>query len=184
MLRITVDADRYWDERNEEFLYLNKSHVIPMEHSLEAVSKWESIWHKSFFDIQAKGMTRSEEASYFQCMMLDPDDGKYIRFFSNKHIQKIWAYINDTRTATTINTSGESSRKRNYISSELVYFWMVTYRIPFEADKWHLNRLMTLIHICSIENSPKSKKSVSDTAISYAELNAKRQAKISYPGKK
>ena len=65
----------------------------------------------------------------------------------------IMQYINDPMTATTIkDTPGK--RNNELITSELIYYWMVALEIPFECEKWHINRLLTLIKICNIKNQP------------------------------
>ena len=43
MLRITIPAEEFWDEVNEEFIY-TKEQTVQLEHSLVSLSKWESKW--------------------------------------------------------------------------------------------------------------------------------------------
>ena len=63
------------------------------------------------------------------------------------------------------------------VTSELIYYWMVALEIPFECQKWHINRLMMLIQICSIKNQPDKKMSKKSTAQQNAMLNAARRHK-------
>lgn len=53
MLRITIPADEFWDEVNEEFIY-QKGLTLQLEHSLVSISKWESKWCKAFLGKQEK----------------------------------------------------------------------------------------------------------------------------------
>ena len=61
--------------------------------------------------------------------------------------------------------------------------YMISYNIPFECEKWHINRLMTLIQVCSIKNNPNKKKmSTSEVYRSNAALNAARKKKYKTKG--
>ena len=93
------------------------------------------------------------------------------------HIKKIEEYIADPMTATTIREQKGPSRKSQYITSELIYYWMIQFNIPVEFEKWHINRLIMLIRVCSEENKPAKKVNPADTARRYRELNKARKAK-------
>lgn len=78
-------------------------------------------------------------------------------------------------TATTIKNEMSKGTKKEFITSEFIYYWMVANEIPFDCEKWHLNRLLTLIRICSVKNQPPKKMSKSDILSINAKLNAARR---------
>lgn len=129
---------------------------IRLEHSLYSISLWESKWKKSFF--HNDGMSPSEFLYYITCMPISDDlpDQWWTRL-TQKHIIQVRNYMVDPMTATTINNRCNRPGKKTIITSELVYFWMSQFNIPFECDRWNFNRLMTLLEVASIKNSPKQK---------------------------
>ena len=156
MLYITVEDIEMFDEATNTFIPM-KGAKLQLEHSLVSVSKWESKHHKSFLKNMDK-LTPEELISYIECMNMtqnvNPD---VFKMLSSKNLKDITDYINDPMTATVIN---EKAQDRNYgrkqtVTAELIYSWMVGLQIPVEFQKWHLNRLLTLIRVCSIQNSPK-----------------------------
>ena len=79
-------------------------------------------------------------------------------------------------------TSNFSSK---IITSELIYYWMISLGIPVEKfEKWHLNRLLTLIRVFNAENAPKDKKKrlTNEILAERAALNAKRKAQLHTKG--
>lgn len=179
MLTITVPARELFNDRTNEFIY-TKAHTLQLEHSLVSISKWESKWHKPFLTKETK--TEEEMRDYIRCMTItqNVDPSVYLGLSRNNLIQ-IKQYIDDTMTATTFN---DKNKKQNHqvITSELIYYWMVSLNIPFECQKWHLNRLLTLIHICDIKNTPAKKMSRRDIMSRNASLNAARRAKLGTRG--
>lgn len=179
MLTITVPARELFDDRTNEFIY-TKAHTLQLEHSLVSISKWESKWHKPFLTKETK--TEEEMRDYIRCMTItqNVDPSVYLGLSRNNLVQ-IKQYIDDTMTATTFN---DKNKKQNHqvITSELIYYWMVSLNIPFECQKWHLNRLLTLIHICDIKNTPAKKMSRRDVMSRNASLNAARRAKLGTRG--
>lgn len=179
MLTITVPARELFDDRTNEFIY-TKAHTLQLEHSLVSISKWESKWHKPFLTKETK--TEEEMRDYIRCMTItqNVDPSVYLGLSRNNLVQ-IKQYIDDTMTATTFN---DKNKKQNHqvITSELIYYWMVSLNIPFECQKWHLNRLLTLIHICDIKNTPAKKMSRRDVMSRNTALNAARRAKLGTRG--
>ena len=176
MLQIAVPGLESWDERTEEFV-TGPDTIISLEHSLISISKWESKWHKPF--LSNKTPKGEELMDYIKCMTITPNvkDEIYNRLTSD-NIDKILKYINDPMTATTITERSGSRRSSELITSELIYYWMVAMQIPFECQKWHINRLMTLIRICGIKNQPDKKMSKRSTMQQNAALNAARRQKL------
>lgn len=181
MLRITVPAREYYDEEKEEFFTI-KEQTLVMEHSLISLSKWEAKWKKPYISKDKK--TAQETLDYLKCMTVGPvpDDIVY-RSLTKENIQEITDYINDPMTATTITEMKRPGVRRETITSEIIYYWMIAQNIPTEYEKWHLNRLLTLIKVCSIKNNPDKKKmSRSEIARQNQALNAARRAKYKTRG--
>lgn len=178
-INVTLIPEQY-DEENDVFV---PPVTIPldMEHSLVSISKWESKWHKSF--ISTKDLTDEETLDYIKCMTLTPDvDPTVYAYLSEENVQQIRDYIANPMTATTFreDKSGKSSREK--ITSELIYYWMITWNIPVEFENWHLNRLITLIRVCSVKNQPAKKMGQKDIASRNAALNAQRRAQLRSKG--
>lgn len=176
MLTVYVKPIEYYDEKTNMFGNFN-GETLCLEHSLLSISKWEAIWHKPFLIDDPK--TKEETKSYIKCMTLNKvKDEMAYEFLTGKDYAKISEYIADSMTATTF-TEQENKKGGNrgqVITSELIYYWMVSLQIPFEeCQKWHLNRLLTLIKICSIKNQPDKKMSKSEIYAQNRALNAARR---------
>lgn len=182
MLEITIPAGELWDEKNEEFISVNKSTKLRLEHSLVSISKWEQKWHKPFL-IEGE-RTIDETRDYIRCMTLTKNvEPSVYWFLTRENIDAVKSYIDDPMTATWFHDK-ESKGKINgeQITSELIYYWMTAFNIPSEYQKWHLNRLITLIKICNIKNQPAKKQSTAETIRDYAALNAARRKKLKTKG--
>lgn len=162
----------YLYEKNE-FVYTKEQH-LQLEHSLISVSKWEGFYKKSFFLKEDK--TKEETMFYIKCMTINKVDSVVYSLLEEDHFKQIKDYINDPMTATTIN---DKKRKRGnqgqILTSELIYYYMIYNNIPKEFEKWHLNRLLTLISICAIEGSPKDKMTMDSIFRQNSSLNAARR---------
>ena len=180
MLRITIPAVDLWDEANQEFIQV-KEKTLQLEHSLVSLSKWESKWCKPFLSKQEK--TYEETVDYVKCMTLtqnvDPDTYKYL---TNANIHEINKYIDAPMTATTFSDEKNGRPSREIITSEIIYYWMIALNIPVEFQKWHLNRLLTLIKVCNIKNAPPKKRSKKDIMSRNAALNAARKKQLNTRG--
>ena len=180
MLMITVPATEQWDEVKEEYVY-GKEQTLCLEHSLISLSKWESKWRKAF--LSKKEKTQEESLDYIRCMTLtqNVDPEVYYRL-TQKNIDAIYEYINAPMTATFFSEEKNGRRNNEVVTSELIYYWMVAMQIPFECQKWHLNRLMTLIRVCNVKNTPPKKMGARDRVSQYAALNAARRRKSGSKG--
>ena len=98
------------------------------------------------------------------------------------NIKKVNEYISAPMTATTFSDSNKKSGGNEIITSELIYYWMISLNIPFECQKWHLNKLFTLIKVCSIKNQPPKKMSKKDIMSRNAALNAARRKQMNTKG--
>lgn len=179
MLQITIPTmNDLWDERNQQFLSIKET-TIRLEHSLLSISKWESKWNKSF--INTKDKTEEELIDYIKCMTItkNVDPNIYV-CLTAENIQEIVNYINAPMTATTIRDTGKSNHE--IVTSELIYYWMISLNIPVEFEKWHLNRLITLIRVCSIKNQPAKKMSRGEIMQRNAALNAARKKRWNTKG--
>lgn len=156
MLQITVPGVEMWDERTERFVS-SKEQTLQLEHSLISLSKWESKRCKPFYS--DKGKTAEETLDYIKCMTITPNvsDEVYYCLTPENH-KDIQDYIEAPMTATIVNTPSKGKGKKRIITSELIYHWMIELSIPFECQKWHLNRLLMLIQVREAENQPKTKK--------------------------
>ena len=181
MLELVIPAVEYWDEVNEEFVTKEKEQVLELEHSLISISKWESKWNKPFLTKDEK--TVEETIDYIRCMTLtkNVDPSVYSRL-TNEHIKQVIEYIDAPMTATTFNEHGPQKINREIITSELIYYWMVALQIPFECQKWHLNRLLTLVRVCNIKNRPAKKMSRGEIMRNNAALNAARRKQFNSKG--
>lgn len=180
MLKLIVSEPEMFDEAKQEFLP-TKEFELTLEHSLVSLSKWESKWRKPF--LTSKDKTTEETIDYIRCMTttqnVNPIVYTYIR---QRHIDLITEYIDAPMTATTFSQPKETKTNKEVITAELIYYWMIAFTIPFECQRWHLNRLLTLINVCNIKNQPKNKMGKKEAAKRQRELNAMRKAQMNTKG--
>ena len=189
MLEIKVKGVELFDDDKQEFS-MSPSATLHLEHSLISISKWESKWHKPFLEY-ADQMSQEEILDYIKCMTLSSNniDEQVYNCLSQDNIKEIVAYIQNPMTATWFSDDKNKNKggKKEVITSELIYYWMVTLQIPFECQKWHLNRLLTLVRVCNAKNeeqnpNKKNKPTQRQMMARAAELNAQRQAKYHTKG--
>lgn len=181
MLRITIPGVEQWDEVKQEFIY-TKEQTLSLEHSLVSVSKWEAKWHKPFLSKSDK--TIEETIDYVRCMTLTQNvDSQIYNYLTNDNISQVNQYIAEPMTATWIQEEkGKPTPMRKQITSELIYYWMITLNIPMECQKWHLNRLLMLIRVCNAENKPRKKRSNREILRDNARINAERRKRWNSKG--
>ena len=154
MLRLIVTTTEGFDEESSEFVSSDEV-VLDLEHSLVSLSKWESKWEVPFLDNEEK--TDEQVLDYVRMMFLGTEFPEaVIPKLTEKHYSKINDYINAKMTATWFSHQDPPSG-REIVTAELIYYWMIALSIPFECQNWHLNRLLTLVRVCNVKNSPKDK---------------------------
>ena len=172
MLEITIPETELWDERNETFVTV-KQHTLRLEHSLVSISKWEQKWCKSYFSRKEK--TKEEIIDYIRCMTITQNVDPYIYYcLTRENEEQIKNYIDAPMTAVTFPNEKKGG-SRDIITSEIIYYWMISLGIPFECRKWHLNSLIALIKVCNIKNQPPKKMSRRELASHHRSVNAARR---------
>lgn len=172
MLTIEVDAQDFFDDTLQRFVVVEPA-SFHLEHSLVSVSKWESI-HKVPFLAPGTEIRGEPLFDYLKCMVVDSTGNvEMLRYAAGEKLLEIQDYISSTETATTFSQSS-APRNSEIITSELVYFWMNHYKIPMDAERWHLNRLFTLIRIHGIKNDPGKARSAQEIAAERRALNDAR----------
>lgn len=180
MLYITIPETELWDENKQEFVF-EKAQTLRMEHSLISISKWESKWCKSFFSKEEK--TYEQTIDYIQFMTISPNvDPSIYRRLTKANVDEINEYIMAPMTATKFYGDAGNKRNNETITSELIYYWMISLGIPVEFEKWHINRLLTLIKICNVKNQPPKKMSKSEIMRRNSQLNAARRQRLNSKG--
>lgn len=176
--------------------------TLKLEHSLIAIAEWESKFHLPFL---STNKTSTQMLAYIQCMTINKNvDPEVYGHLTSEHLNAISSYISDRHTATTfghgwldeIEDEKEKQvpkKKQEIITAELIYYWMIANQVPIEFQKWHIERLLTLIRVCAIKNTPPdSKKKGKRGRLSLASnqemlakrnaLNAQRRAKLGSKG--
>ena len=180
MLQIKIPASELWDERKEEFIH-TKEQTLQLEHSLVSLSKWESKWCKPF--LSSTELTNEETMDYIRCMTITQNvKPETYNSLTKENIDEIKKYIEAPITDKFFSEGKHSGGNRRIITSELIYYWMIALNIPSEYQKWHLNRLLTLIRVCNEENKPPKKRSRRDIMSRNAALNAARRKQLNTKG--
>lgn len=180
MLTIIIpESEVYNDETNTFFT--TKEQKIVLEHSLVSISKWESKWKKPFLSKENK--TLEESRDYIKCMTLTQNvDPQVYNYITSDIFKQVASYIEEPMTATWFSEDLSAPKSREIITSEIIYYWMIAFNIPFECQKWHLNRLLTLIRVCNIKNSPTKKMSRGQILSRNKALNAARRKAMNSRG--
>lgn len=180
MLQITIPAVEKWDERKQEFVY-GKEQTLQLEHSLVSISKWESKWNKAFLSKRDK--STEEVLDYVRCMTLTKNvNSEIYTSIPNDVMDQISEYIDAPMTAVHFQDDKAGGTSRETVTSEVIYYWMISLNIPFECQKWHLNRLLALIRVCNLKSNPPKKRSAKEIMSRNAALNAARRQKLNTKG--
>lgn len=174
MLQVIIPSMEFFDDEKQEFKN-SIGATLQLEHSLLSLSKWESKWCKPFLG-KDEDKTSEETIDYIRCMTINannisPDVYDNI---PDDIFKQITDYIRAPMTATWFNEPEGTTKKREIMTAEIFYYCMIAYNIPMECQKWHLNRLITLIRVCKIKNEPPKKRGRKE---SIAERNALNEAR-------
>lgn len=174
MLRLTIKDTTLFNERTNEFIEVPEQ-IIEMEHSLISISKWESKWKKAYLSSRKK--TYEELIDYMKCMTITKNVREEVyKCLTNSQIEEINNYISDPMTASCFMMDGDSSTiSKDVVTSELIYYWMISFNIPFECQKWHLNKLLALIKMCEVKSPYRKKRTNKEIMKRNADLNEKRR---------
>lgn len=179
MLSIEIPEGELFDETKGCFIYTERT-ILRLEHSLVSMAKWESKWCKPFLEGER---TVEESIDYIRCMTITQNvDPNVYLMLTDKNIEEVSQYINEPMTATTFRDESKGGGNKTIITSELIYYSMIAYRIPFECQKWHLNRLLTLIKVCDIKSNPPKKMSYRETTDYYKKVNEIRKKQLNTRG--
>lgn len=179
MLEITIPGIELYDEKKNEFIIYEEK-TIQLEHSLISISKWEARWCKPF--LTAKEKTAEEVLDYVRCMILNDDvTMDDLSRLTRDNFTEINDYIGHPMTATTFSSEPQKGGKE-IITSEIIYYWMVAFNIPFECQYWHINRLLTLVKVCNIKNNPPKKMSKQEVLSRNKALNEARKRELNSKG--
>lgn len=180
MIQITIPGGELYDAKSNEFINF-KTTTLSLEHSLISISKWEAKHKKPF--LVNKQKTTDEILDYIACMSITQNiDPRILYKIPPKEVNRVSEYIADPMTATTFKEDDAKSGGKQIVTSELIYYWMIAFNVPFECQKWHINRLLTLIRICGIKNAPQKKTSKAEMMRRRSQLNAERRARLHTKG--
>jgi hypothetical protein len=173
-------TDEFYDEDARKFID-PEYFILELEHSLASLSKWESREKTPFLGKDEK--TNDQTMAYIRDMCLTPDvSDKVFERLTAANLTAINEYINDKMTATWFRELETRRPNSEIITAELIYYWMVSLQIPFEAQHWHLNRLTTLVRVINEKNKPSKKMSRKSAAQQQRELNNARRARYGTRG--
>lgn len=182
MFTLTLQETRLFDEESFHIRTLPERDV-KLEHSLHSLAEWESITKKPFIKTfsNVKTITEEDLLLYIKCMdttgTLTNED---LLRITSSDVEKIFTYVNDPMTATTINSKKEESSTET-ITAEIIYWWMCHYHIPTEYEYWHLNRLLTLVKVCNIKEQGPNKETKAEAIARTRALKQARRAKARGP---
>ena len=181
MLTLNVEAKEFFDEGTRQFIDV-PAMKLELEHSLVSLSKWEEIWELPFLDSSNK--TNEQIRSYVKCMLLTENiHDEVLLALTSEQYDKINEYISAKRTATKFSNQAPQRHSGEFVTAELIYYWLVALQIPFQpVESWHLNKLLTLVKVVNLKNTPQKKMSRAEAASRQRQLNAARRAKYGTRG--
>lgn len=180
MLKLKIVTSEDYDEEQNKFIVETKE--IELEHSLASLSKWEAIWEVPLLSTSDK--TPEQQLSYLECMCLTPNTPPELFYnLSEEQQNQIADYIDSKQSATWFSDRQPKPRNNEVITAELLYYWMSGFQIDWQAQYWHLNKLMTLIKVHSVkaDNKPQ-RQSARNRQDELMRLNAQRRAELGSKG--
>jgi hypothetical protein len=178
MLILTITDEEFYDPVKEVFVRIDQV-TIKLEHSLFSIAKWEALWEIPFLpSVFTPNKTAEQLKSYAECMIIGNRPPPHIiDFVWVRYRDTITEYIAKPHTATTIQrmSKQKSGAPTRIMTTEVIYYQMITFGIPVDFDKWHFNRLLALLEVFIAKNSNK-KMSVSEAAAQRQAINAQRLA--------
>lgn len=158
MLPITVPEAELWNETTEEFVYIPET-TLHLEHSLLSIAKWEEKYHKPYLVKENK--TPDEFLDYIRMMTINKNINPNVYYgLTEDNLHEIQTYMEDSHTATWFRedeVDNKKGQKPRIITAELVYCWMIQLNMPVDPfQKWHINRLITLIRTCQEEQKAQN----------------------------
>lgn len=181
LLKLNIPAQDYWDERTERFVTVD-SGILVLKHTLVSLNKFETINKTPLFNKQK--IPRDQLIEYIKCMTINEikDENIYLSL-SAADFKKVDAYMNDPMTATRFSRRKDRNINGRFITAELVYYWLSAFNIPFQpCEEWHLNKLLTLIKVCSEEQKGPQKKSRKEELMDRHALNEARKKALGTTG--
>lgn len=171
MLTLQTKSVETWDEKSETF-GKTKPITFRLEHSLLSVSKWESAHKKPFLTKGNK--TNAEMLDYIRCMDLDKHKPEDYLQLTQSDLDAIGDYISDGQTATWFAKTESKSGRHEIITAELIYYWIFAYEIDVSCEKWHLNRLLTLIRVFSEKTKENTNRNKSNGKLTSSDIDKRR----------
>lgn len=170
-----------FDSEKEEFGVFGGIEV-DLEYSLYTISLWESKWKIPFMSNSDK-LTKEQEIGLYEAMCLTPNVDRVMWGLLTLPLKKdIFQYMGDSMSATTINNKNRRPGHHEIITTEIIYYWMSSFNIPYSCDRWHFNRLLRLIEVAFIKQSPPKKMGKREAMQQQRELNAARRAMYNTKG--
>ena len=183
MLKLKIPDIDVFDNDLQEFVNI-KGCTIQLEHSLISLHRWEQKWNVPF--LTKKEKTLEQTIDYIKCMTISQNVNPMIyKYLTDDTVSEILKYIEEPMTATTFSNNANqpgAAPKRETVTAELIYYWMIALQIPVQFEKWHLNSLLTLIEVCNIKNTPPKKLSKNQILSRNKSLNAARRKALGTKG--
>ena len=189
-----IDISRFTDIINAMKNYISKSEYQNDSHKKQQFTKSNKTPdHKECIEYQEENSsdnvedeqekTLEETIDYVKCMTLTQNvNPEVYNYLTNSNINEVNKYIALPMTATRFFEEKKTQGSREQITAELIYYWMIALNIPFECQKWHLNKLFTLIRVCDVKSRPPKKHSRREIMKRNAALNAARRKKWNTKG--
>jgi hypothetical protein len=176
MLQLEIKEELIWNPRTERFDASSPAVTYYFEHSLKAISKWESYYVESFFECS---LTPEQTQFYIQCMEVN-DTPIFWDALTTNHYTIITDYIAKDQSATKIKMDGDDEKM--IMTTEILYAMMAIHGVPFECDEWPFSRLNKLLQTITFFKKDKKKMSKKEIQKSNAELNAQRRKELNTKG--